>query len=153
MGFLFHGTGGGSVVVVVCCPDACDAPACFGWGRCLSKDCSSASRNGVQNGILPLSHLPKHPNVIPQSSVLSHLHVSISFLFSHVLYNFPWAEASTFNHLLWLHLSCPHGPSQLRFGGLQAESITNGTSGSAALRQQLAVGFLLPPNEIVSMDT
>lgn len=90
MGFLFHGTDGGSVVVV-CCPNAGDAPAHVGWGRCLSKDCSSASQSGDQNGILPLSHLSKHPSVIPQSSVLSHMRPSASSLFSHILCHFPKA--------------------------------------------------------------
>lgn len=90
--FLFHGTGEG-FVVAVCCPNASDAPACWDWGRCLSKDCGSASQNGDQNGILPLPNLSKHPNTIPQSSVLSHLHLSTSFLFFPYFVPFPWGRS------------------------------------------------------------
>lgn len=45
MGFLSSGTDEGSVVEM-CCLNRSNAPGCLGWGRCLSKGCSSASQNG-----------------------------------------------------------------------------------------------------------
>lgn len=116
MGFLFHRTSKGSVVVVYC-PNAKEALAGLGWGRCLSKHCSSASQNGDQNGIFA-SVPPLKASQHDSSKLCALPHVTL-YLFSHTLYYFPEAGASTFNHLLLLHSSPPWGPSRLWSGGLR----------------------------------
>lgn len=116
MGFLFHRTSEGSVVVI-CCPNASEAPAGLGWGRCLSKHCSSASQNGDQNGIfasVPPLKASQHDS--SKLCALPHVTLYLFSLFPHFVLE---AGASTFNHLLLLHSSHPWGPSWLQSGGLR----------------------------------